>query len=106
MISADAMLNKLKRDKRKNSIEERRGLRPTQWVIMLKKWRDPIKITEVYHEGRLNKLSTGRAAQFEIIKHHNPSSEDWCISSDMEKVGYLLMDPACKIYEKGISEKR
>ena len=41
------------------------------------------------------RLSTGRAAHYENIKPHNPSTEDWCIPADMEEGDYLMMDPAC-----------
>ena len=35
-------------------------------------------ITEVHQEGRFYRLSTDRAAHYENIKPHNPSTEDWC----------------------------
>ena len=62
-------------------------------------------ITEVHQEGRFYRLSTGRAAHYENIKPHNPSTEDWCIPADMEEGDYLMMDPACEVNEKGTSEK-
>ena len=62
-------------------------------------------ITEVHQEGRFYRLSTGRAAHYENIKPHNPSTEDWCISADIEEGDYLMMDPACKVNEKGTREK-
>ena len=62
-------------------------------------------ITEVHQEGRLYRLSTGRAAHYENIKPHNPSTEDWCIPADMEEGDYLMMDPACEVNEKGTREK-
>ena len=43
---------------------------------LLKKWRGPFMITEVHQEGRFYRLSTGRAAHYENIKLHNPSTED------------------------------
>ena len=43
---------------------------------LLKKRRGPIKITEVYREVRVYKLSTDRTAHYENIKPHNPSLED------------------------------
>ena len=43
---------------------------------LLKKWRGPFMITEVHQEGRFYRLSTGRAAHYENIKPHNPSTED------------------------------
>ena len=52
-------------------------------------------ITEVHQEGRFYRLSTGRAAHYENIKLHNPSTENWCIPADMEEGDYLMMDPAC-----------
>ena len=64
----------------------------------LKKWRGPFMITEVHQEGRFYRLSTGRAAQYENIKAHNPST-------DMEEGDYLMMDPACEVNEKGTREK-
>ena len=70
-----------------------------------KKWRGPFMITEVHQEGRFYRLSTGRAAQYENIKPHNPSTEDWCIPADMEEGDYLMMDPACEVNEKGTREK-
>ena len=62
-------------------------------------------ITEVHQEGRCYRLSTGRAAHYENIKPHNPSTEDWCIPADMEEGDYLMMDPACEVNEKGTMEK-
>ena len=70
-----------------------------------KKWRGPFMITEVHQEGRFYRLSTGRAAHYENIKPHNPSTEDWCIPADMEEGDYLMMDPACEVNEKGTGEK-
>ena len=62
-------------------------------------------ITEVHQEGRFYRLSTGRAAHYENIKPHNPSTEDWCIPADMEEGDYRMMDPACEVNEKGTREK-
>ena len=56
---------------------------------LLKKWRP----------------STGRAAHYENIKPHNPSTEDWCIPADMEEGDYTMMDSACEVNEKGTWEK-
>ena len=72
---------------------------------LLKKWRGPFMITEVHQEGRFYRLSTGRAAHYENIKPHNPSTEDWCIPADMEEGDYLMMGPACEVNEKGTREK-
>ena len=62
-------------------------------------------ITEVHQERRFYRLSTGRAAHYENIKPHSPSTEDWCIPADMEEGDYLMMDPACEVSEKGTREK-
>ena len=62
-------------------------------------------ITEVHQEGRFYRLSTGRAAHYENIKPHNPSTEDWCIPADMEEGDYLMMDPASEVNEKGTRRK-
>ena len=62
-------------------------------------------ITEVHQEGRFCRLSTTRAAHYENIKPHNPSTEDWCIPADMEEGDYLMMDPACEVNEKATREK-
>ena len=70
-----------------------------------KKWRGPFMITEVHQEGRFYRMNTGRAAHYEKIKPHNPSTEDWCIPADMEEGDYLMMDPACEVNEKGTREK-
>ena len=59
-----------------------------------KKWRETFMITEVRQEGHFYRVSTGRAAHFENIKPHNPSTEDWCIPADMAEGDYLMMDPA------------
>ena len=72
---------------------------------LLKKWRGPFMITEVYQKGRFYRLSTGRAANFEIIKPHNPSTEDWCIHEDMEEGDYLMIDSDCEVNEKSTREK-
>ena len=72
---------------------------------LLKKLRGPFMITEVHQEGRFYRLSTGRAAHYENIKRHNPSTEDCCIPADMEEGYYLMMDPACEVNEKGTREK-
>ena len=37
---------------------------------LLKKWRGPFMITEVHQQGRFYRLSTGRAAHYEILKPH------------------------------------
>ena len=60
-------------------------------------------ITEVHQEGRFYRLSTGRAAQYENIKPHKPSTEDWCIPAYTEEGDYLMMDPA---YEVNQGKKR
>ena len=62
-------------------------------------------IIELHQEGRFYRLSTGRAAHYENIKPHNPSTEDWCIPADIEEGDYLMMDPACEVNEKGTREK-
>ena len=62
-------------------------------------------ITEVHHEGYFYRLSTGRAADYENIRPHNLSTEDWCIPEDMEEGEYLMMDPACAVNEKGTRGK-
>ena len=62
-------------------------------------------ITEVHQEGRFYRLSTGRAAHYENIKPHNPSTEDWYMPADMEKGEYLMMGPACEVNEKGTRGK-
>ena len=71
----------------------------------LKKRRRSFMITEVHQQGRFYRLSTGRAAHYEILKPHVPSPEDWCIPKDMEGLEYLLIEPACEVNEKGIREK-
>ena len=72
---------------------------------LLKKWRGPFMITEVNHEGRFYRLSTGRAAHYENIRPHNPFTEDCCIPADMEEGDYLMMDPACEVNEKSTRGK-
>ena len=62
-------------------------------------------ITEVHQEGPFYRLSTGRAAHYENIKPHKPSTEDCCIPADMEEGDYLMMDPACEVNDKGTREK-
>ena len=62
-------------------------------------------ITEVHQQGRFYRLSTGRAAHYENLKPHDPSSEDWCVPQNMEGLEYLLVEPACKVNEKGTREK-
>ena len=62
-------------------------------------------ITEVQQEGHFYRLSTDRAAHYENIKPHNPSTEDWCIPADMEEWEYLMMDPARELNEKGTRGK-
>ena len=57
-------------------------------------------VTDVHQVGYFCRLRTGRAIQFENIKPHNPSTEDWCLFVDMKKVDYLMMDPACGVKEK------
>ena len=62
-------------------------------------------ITEVHRGGRFYRLSHGRAAHYENIQPHNPSTEDWCIPTDMKEGDYLMMDPACEVNDKGTREK-
>ena len=63
------------------------------------------EVHQVHQEGRFYRLSTGRAAHYENIRPHNPSTEDWCIPADMEEGDFLIMDPACEVNEKGTREK-
>ena len=62
-------------------------------------------ITKVHQGGHFYRLNTGRAAHFEDIKPHNPSTEDGCIPEDMDEGDYLMMEPACEVNEKGTREK-
>ena len=57
-------------------------------------------ITEMHQQGRFYRLSTGRAAHYENLKH-----EDWCVPQNMEALEYLLLEPACEVNEKGTREK-
>ena len=77
---------------------------PNGMKKLFKKVEGPFMITEVHQERRFYRLSTGRAAHYENIKPHNPSTEDWCIPADMEG-DYLMMDPACEVNEKDTREK-
>ena len=70
-----------------------------------KKWRGPFMITDVHQQVRFYRLSTGRAAHYENLKPHVPSSEDWCVPQNMEGLEYLLVKPACEVNEKGTREK-
>ena len=70
-----------------------------------KTWRGPFMSTELHQDGRFYRLSTGRAAHYENIKPHNPSTEDWCVPSDMDEGDYLMMDPDCEVNENGTKEK-
>ena len=72
---------------------------------LLKRWCGPFMTTEVHRKGCFYRLSTGRAAHYENVKPHNPSTEDWCIAADMEKGGFLMMDPVCEVNEKVTREK-
>ena len=58
-----------------------------------------------YGSARFYRLSTGRAAHYENIKPHNPSTEDLCIPADMKEGDYLMMEPACEVNEKGTRVK-
>ena len=60
-------------------------------------------ITDVHQEGRFYRLvyTVFVAAHYENIKPHNPPTEVWCIPADLEEGGYLMMDPACEVNEKG-----
>ena len=72
---------------------------------LVKKWRGPFMKTEVLQQGRFYRLSTGRAAQYENLKPHVPSPEDWCVPQNMEGLEYLLLKPAWEVNEKGTREK-
>ena len=50
-------------------------------------------------------MSTGRGADYENIKPHIASSEEWCIPVDMQEGDYLKMDPACEVNERGTRDK-
>ena len=62
-------------------------------------------ITEVHQQVRFYRLSTGRAALYENLKSHVPSPDDWCVPQNMEKLEYLLVEPACEVNKKGTREK-
>ena len=50
-------------------------IRPKWTKNLLKKWRGSFMITEVHQQGRFYRLSTGRAAYYENLKPHVPSTE-------------------------------
>ena len=54
---------------------------------------------------RFYRLSTGRAAQYENIKPHSASSEDWCIPADIHDEDDLIVDPVCEVNERGTRDK-
>ena len=72
---------------------------------LLKKWRGPIMITEVHQQGRLYRLSTWSAENYENLKPHVPSPEDLCVPQNMERLEYLLVEPAFEVNEKGTKQK-
>ena len=72
---------------------------------LLKKWSGLFMITEVHQQGRFLRLSTGRAAHYENLKLPVPSPEDWCVPQYMERLEYLLVEPACEVNEKRTREK-
>ena len=45
------------------------------------------------------------SGDYENLKPHAPSPEDWCIPKDMEGLEYLVVEPACEVNEKGTREK-
>ena len=67
---------------------------------IVKKWKAPFMITEVHQAEYFHSFSTPRAAHYENIKLPNPSTKDWCISEDMEKSDFLMVNSACEIGEK------
>ena len=79
---------------------------PKGTTKLLKKWRGPFMITEVHQQGRIYRLSTGRAAHYENLKPHVPPPEDWRIPQNMEGLEFLLVDPACELKEKGQRKER
>ena len=42
---------------------------------------------------------------YENLKPHVPSPEDWCIPKDMEGLEYLVVEPACEVNEKAPERK-
>ena len=42
---------------------------------------------------------------YENLKTHDPSPDDWCIPQIMERLEYLLVVPACEVNKKGTREK-
>ena len=69
---------------------------------LLQKWRGPFMITEVHQQGRFYRLSTGRAAHYEI---RHLTFHQRCVPQNMEGLEYLLVEPACEVNEKGTREK-
>ena len=73
--------------------------------------KSPNEVDGTFHDNRgapggtFYRLSTGRAAYFENIKPHNPSTKDWYIPADMEEGDYLMMDPACEVKKKAPGER-
>ena len=72
---------------------------------LLKKWRGPFMITEVHQQGQFDRLSTGRAAHYEKLKHHVPSPENLFVPQNMEGLEYQLVEPPCEVNEKATREK-
>ena len=59
-----------------------------------------VLVTEVHQQGRFNRLSTGSAAHYKNLKPHVPSLEDWFEPRNMERLEYLLVEPACEVNEE------
>ena len=57
--------------------QRKRFDKKSSWCKSLLGRRLRVGITEVHQEGRFYRLSTGRAAHYEKIKPHNPSTEEW-----------------------------
>ena len=79
---------------------------PKGTTNILKKWRGPFMITEMHLDGRFYRLSTARAAHFQYIRPHNPSTEVWFVPEDMEEGDYLMMARAYEVNEKVAEKKR
>ena len=69
---------------------------------LLKKWRWPFLIAEVHQQGQFYRLSTGRAAHYEKLKHHVPNL---FVPQNMEGLEYQLVERPCEVNEKATREK-
>ena len=59
---------------------------------LLKRWRGPLRISEVFREGRFYYSSSGQKLHFERLKRHINNPSEWKVNVEQHEID-IIVDP-------------